>query len=467
MKNFKFNLSTIISLWQNPYYSNILLNFYNIINRYLNGGGIIISEKILDELNLIKEEFEEFTIKYINSLTNILYKNPKDSIILYRGETRSDIDIKLHDILLYKNFHSTTDSISFGFKFSLQQNSKSDIKKNKLLLVLKIPKGFHYIKLNKPIVYNNNNNITEFYNEYEYLIPPNCYYQVTNIYKLSDNIILIKAILIKQEKYIIPSSDPNLIYTPNQPSIKKNLKDFTNDAISNFIVQFKYYYHSLELLDKLKDYHISHILFQMLSSSLYSNFFNLNIGIILDYANKINDNNFLNIMYTLDQFGFHYKKKDLVKPEIYINTLKKLASSNILSLNYIYNMKVFYSANNFNFNMEKPKFIKLLDENSDGKYKYILECSTIPDCSYYDCVSNNIYPNLTLEKNNKKTLIYTKYIVEFNLSNVKIAISNLSKQMFINKILLIPNFTYKVKSKVKSKNKFGKNIIIYQVDLYN
>jgi hypothetical protein len=115
--------------------------------------------------------------------------------------------------------------------------------------------------------------------------------------------------------------------------------------------------------------------------------------------------------------------------------------------------------------IEKPKFIKLLDEKPEGIYKYILECSAIPECNYYDCVINDIYPNLTLEKNNKKTLIYIKYIVEFELNNIKIAISDESKNMFINKVLLIPNFTYKVISKVKSKNKFNKEIIIYKIIL--
>ena len=476
MKDFKFNVNSIISLWQNPNYLNILLNFYKIVNKYLNTGIINVSDKILEKIDMNKIEFEAFIIKYINSLNKILYKKSMESIILYRGEIRSEFNIKMNDILLYKNFHSSTDSISFAFNFSKYSNLETDFSKIRLLLVLKIPNGFNYIKLNKPLIYyNEKSKITDYYNEYEYLIPPNCYYQVTNVVKLANNVRLVKAILIKQEKYIIPeikayngdlteNKVKNNFYIPIQPSLK-NLTDFKDLHTNNFISQFYKYYKCLEILDNLKDYHIPNILFKMLSNPLYSNFFNLNISIILEYGNKINDDNFLNIMYTLEQLGFPYKKKDLIKPQIYIKTLKALANSNISSLNYISNMKVFYSENNYNMSIEKPKFIKLLDEKPEGNYKYILECSAIPECNYYDCVINDIYPNLTLEKNNKKTLIYIKYIVEFELNNIKIAISDESKNMFINKVLLIPNFTYKVISKVKSKNKFNKEIIIYKIIL--
>jgi len=475
MKNFKFNVNSIISLWQNPNYLNILLNFYIIVNKYLNTGIINVSDIILDKIDMNKIEFEAFIIKYINSLNKILYKKPMESIILYRGEIRSEFDIKINDILLYKNFHSSTDSISFAFNFSKYSNLETDFSKIRLLLVLKIPNGFNYIKLNKPLInYNEKSKITDYYNEYEYLIPPNCYYQVTNVVKLANNVRLVKAILIKQEKYIIPeikayngdlteNKVKNNFYIPTQPSLK-NLNDFKDLHTNNFISQFYEYYKYLEILDNLKDYHIPNILFKMLSNPLYSNFFNLNISIILEYGNKINDDNFFYIMHTLKQLGFPYKKKDLIKPQIYIKTLKALANSNISSLNYINNMKVFYSEYN-NISNEKPKFIKLLDEKPEGIYKYILECSVIPECNYYDCVINDIYPNLTLEKNNKKTLIYIKYIVEFELNNIKIAISDESKNMFIDKVLLIPNFTYKVISKVKSKNKFNKEIIIYKIIL--
>lgn len=465
MKNFKFNLESIISLWQDPYYSDILLNYYSIVNGYLNTGKVYISEKKLEELGLTMGEITDFTIKYINSLINILYKVPRDSTILYRGELRSDLKIKVNDILLYKNFHATSDSISFAFNFSKYSYNETKFDKTRLVLALKIPNGFYYLKLDRSLKYINKDGINEYYNEFEYLIPPNCYYQVTDVVNLSHNVKLVKAILIKQEKFIISEPGLNYLYTPIQPQIKKSLSDFRDPNVKSFIEEFKRYYQSIEILYKLKDYHIPNDLFQMLKSNLYRNFFNLNTSLIIEYARQINDNNFLNIMYTLEQLGFPYSKKDLVKPERYINRLKALASSNIMVLNYVDDMKVYYSENNFTSTLEIPSLIKLLEEQPEGRYKYILECSAIPDCFYYNCVTNDIYPNCLLEKNKKKTLIYTKYIIEFQISNVKIAISDQCKNLFNNQLLLIPNFDYKVLSKSKSKNKFGKDIVIYKVQL--
>ena len=99
MKNFKFNVNPIISLWQNPNYLNILLNFYKIVNKYLNTGIVNVSDKILEKIDMNKIEFEAFIIKYINSLNKILYKTPMESIILYRGELRSEFNIKINDAI--------------------------------------------------------------------------------------------------------------------------------------------------------------------------------------------------------------------------------------------------------------------------------------------------------------------------------------------------------------------------------
>jgi hypothetical protein len=176
-----------------------------------------------EKIDMNKIEFEAFIIKYINSLNKILYKSPMESIILYRGEVRSEFNIKINDILLYKNFHSSTDSISFAFNFSKYSNLETDFSKIKLLLVLKIPNGFNYIKLNekpKKIIYNIS--IFRFWFKYILLKKPIKMDAIEFLQK-KITILLINIVLIHNEESmacivycnycLVPIPGPNCLRT--------------------------------------------------------------------------------------------------------------------------------------------------------------------------------------------------------------------------------------------------------------
>ncbi len=440
MKSFKFNDENIISLWQNPYYKDVLFNIYKIVNNFLRTGEIKINQSKLNKLDIKIDFFEEFLIKYINKITNILYKDEQDNIIVYRGENRETFEINSNDILLYKNFHSTSNNISLAYNFSL---SKTKPNNKRLILVLKIPKGFYYKKLDKPVKYiNDKDQIIEYHDEFEYLVPPNSYYQVTKVINLTERVILIKAVMIRQEKYIFSSIKDK--YIEKAPVIRK-VKDFTDKNSEEFIEEFYNYYRSLSILNKLDKYQIRHKIFSLIKKS---------------YQNLIFTHDVNNLGELIELFENDFNEDtDILNKSI---TNVRNIPQEIFSISKI---KVYAGIYNINWKFNTPKIIKMFDENKTGIYNQIIVAKIIPDCFYYDCVVNNMYPTTSLEKDRHKELVYTKYILELELNNVKILVSKEPEFYYETSILLLPFFKYELTQVVKTKNKFNLPLSIYKIKL--
>ncbi len=451
MRNFKFNKENIISLWQNPYYSDVLLNMYKIVNNFLIKREIKVSKTKFEKLDIDMNFFKDFLIKYINSITNILYKSPKKSIIVYRGENRESFDVKENDILFYKNFHSTSYNISTSFNFSINIVKPENLR---IVLALEIPDGFYYEKLNKPVeYYNKKYDIKEFYDEYEYLIPPNSYYQITKIIKLSNRLVLVKAVLIRQEKYIF--AGPEDYYIPTQPKVKK-INDFPDKNINTFVLQFKRYEKTLLVLENMKEYQIPHKLY------LFIKKYQKNIIVkkeidelneLIELIESINEN-IINELGQDDDFNND------------TNSIRKINIRNLsLDIKKISDIKVYTGIDNINFKLEKMKISNIFKDKKTGILDKVIVSKLIPDCYYYDCVINDMFPRTSILKNKKKITIYTKFILELELINVRILITQNPELYYDTTVLLIPRFEYKVVKVVKSKNKYNLPIYIVKVRL--
>ncbi len=469
MKNFKFDTESIIKLWQNPYYKNVLLNIFSVVNYYLWNNKLRIEKSLFESLNkefgMSTIDFEKFVINYINSLTKILYKTPQESIILYRGESRSILpDFKKGDIMLYKNFHSTSDNISFAYNFSLITSSS----KYKLLLVLKIPSGYHYRKLNKSLEFTNSKlKITEYYDEFEYLIPPNSYYRVVSVTKLSENTFVIKGLMVLQEKHLIEGTE----YRSKELPLERT-KDFKDTNYDKFVKEYKNYEKSLESLKKLYEFQINQTVYSILSRSNNEDIFKLDLDFIQEKSKLITEETYQDVLTELERVGFiitenKSKNKSQSKSQIdlTIKKLRNLAFFDFNSIQRVEKLKVYTGYDNYLLNLQVHSLISQFEKSDVGTINLTIKTNIIPDCYYYNCVTNDMYPRVSIKKNGKKTLIYKKHIIEFYLKNVKIVTSDQIVSRNDSYILLIPNFEYKIIEKIHGKNKFGLKIIQYKIEL--
>lgn len=65
----------------------------------------------------------------------------------------------LGDVLVYNNFHSTCDNMSFALKFAETYNKSEN---TNVIFVFDIPEGFYYKKLVKTMVHTNKKKILHF-----------------------------------------------------------------------------------------------------------------------------------------------------------------------------------------------------------------------------------------------------------------------------------------------------------------
>ena len=462
MKDFKFDENSILSIWQNENYNDVPLILYSIVNRYLWTGEIVIKDYILEKLKINRENFEHFISKYINELINILYKKPGKSIILYRGETRDNFNIKTGDVMVYKNFHSTSDNISFALKFS-EMYKKTTKSNQNIILVFELPDGSYYKKLEKTLVnYNSKKKVTYYINEFEYLIPPNCYYRVTKVYDLSRQIKVIKAKLILQEKFYIVN---NLLYVIKELPFEK-VDDFIDESTDKFINELDRYDKMTEILNRMERYHIDDDIYLILS--LNEKLFKLDLENIKLITGKITKDNYNTTLDLLRKSGFNtYNKKMFDDFEAYIKGLQYFSFYNFDIIKRISNFKLYMGIENVTNTLKEPDFIKKIISEKNGLIEKILYCQISPDCYIYNCPYNDYKPNVQIEKDNIKTTQYTKYIIEFKLSEVQIAICDNIKWKYDTDVLIIPNCNYVLKKiDTNKKNKFGYSIEIYYIDLF-
>jgi hypothetical protein len=459
MKDFKFTEENILSLWQNEYYKNMPLVLYQLVNEYLWTGKFYhLEEDILETLNLSQSEFESWTKKYINELNNLLYSKKQGSKILYRGESRKKFNCKEGDILIYNNFHSTCDNISFALNFA-EHSGYLDVVT--IILVFDIPEGMYWKKLdNTMISYNPKKKIKYYVNEFEYLIPPNCYYRITKIHNLPRNIMVIKARMILQEKF----NYLDLMYKNKQIPLE-HISDFSDINTDTFIKELDRYEKNIEVLKRLDKYHIDHDIYM----HLYNNekLFRLDVLDIQNLVRGMSVSNYNSILDSLDRIGFVYSKQGMKKDlNKFIVRIQYLGFFDFSSIKTINNFKVYYGETNFTTSMEEPEIIKMIKNNSTGVIDTILDCEIAPDCFLYNCAYNDMEPNVKIESNNKIDTIYTKYIIEFQLENIPICISNQVIGKRQTKVLLVPKFNYKIISSEKNTNKFNMSIHIYKILLY-
>ncbi len=460
MKDFIFKEDNILSIWQNEFYNEIHLALYSIVNKYLWTGKIVISETILEQLKTNRKDFEIFLIKYINELINILYKKKRNSIILYRGETRENFDIKVNDVLIYNNFHSTCDNISFALGFS-EMYVKPNKSNQNIIMVFELPDGSHYKKLSKTLIhYNKKYDVTYYIDEFEYLIPPNCYYRVTAIYDLPRQIKIVKAKLILQERFNLVN---NIIYT-NKEIKYEELDDFEDESTENFIYEFERYDKMIEVLNRMEKYHIDDDIYYILSNN--EKLFTIDFENIKQIASTTTIENYKDNLKILQKLGLHtWNKKLNDELESYVKGIQYFGFYNLDNFKRISNFKLYMGIENVTNSLKEPKFIEKIKNNKTGTIDKILYCEIAPDCYLYNCPYNDYKPNIQIQKDKIKITQYTKYIIEFMLFDVKIAISDNIKWRYDTTVLLIPNYKYNLRNIVKNRNKFEEPIEIIQIDL--
>jgi hypothetical protein len=466
MKNFKFDEESIYSLWQNPVYKEQMVDMYRYVNHYLWYGSIYKSknlDNILKTFDMGIKDFENFTIKYINALNDLLYKKERESIILYRGESRLNFDVGVGDVLIYNNFHSTCDNISFALKFT--ENNKNP-EKTTIILSLDIPAGSFYKKLNKTLkTYDKKLKTTYYINEFEYLIPPNCYYRITEIVDTPRKIKIVKAKLILQEKFII---ERELNYVNKKLPFEK-IKDFTDKNTDNFIFELDRFDKMIQVLSDMKKYQIDDDVFSFLNG-YNERIFNYDLESIQKVASTTNKDNFKENVLKFDELKFDYYNIKLYTE--FDNYIKGLQYFGLYDFGYenssfkqISNFKLYMGTNNVTGTMKTPKIIEEIKSRKNGIFDEILYCQLAPDCYLYNCAYNDYKPNIDIEKSDKKITQYYQYIFEFNLFDVKIAISNKIRWKLETDVLIIPKNKYILRKTETNSNKYNFPIEILYIDL--
>lgn len=445
----------IFDLWQNPYHNNVLINFYNIVNSYL--------RKELNENDITKDILNSFNIKtynefiiflntYIKNLKNIIYKNKNTHYtILYRGEHRKKFNFNKNDIIVYNNFHSTTDNIYIAYGFSQNLNDNFQ----RILFIIYYPKNSVFKKLyNKMTVYNDTENITETINENEYLIPPNSYYQILHIEKIYNNVIVVKMQLLLQDK-----NNNEFILQP------KNLKIF-NDK--NFIELKKLsvnYKNEIKQLTNFKKYTIHNDLYELLFDENNNNVLLLDLNKIIKNIDSIDDKNIKTILNNIKKLGIGYYDYDLVNPKNYIKKIKTIKLLKNIEFNKFTGILYsgFFNVDNV---LQKYEFIQIIENNNSGIFDKIIKTKINDSYYLYDDLHNNIFPTGTLQKNNKKITQYFKYVIKFIVKNIEIVVCKNIEHFYQSFILLVSKFNFNILSKKKFKNKFNFNCIFYEIEIF-
>lgn len=446
------NEKKILALWQYPEHNKTLVNFYKIVNDFLLVGKskVKINAEILRAFKCSnKTQFIAFIEKYINNLTKLLYDTKfVVGTILYRGEFRKKFQYNVDDIITYNTFHSTTSCINFAYGFS--QNFRE--KGIRLLFIIYYPTDSHYKKLNEMITYNNEEKITGYQDEHEYLIPPNSYYQIIKKEKILDDVIVIKMKLILQEKIII-GNNKNYGNHENKSIDKEKIKIFDDKNLTKIIKQFAKYNNEINKMEKYESFSVKNNIYELLFDSNKDEILSVDVDKIL---NLIKDKNKIpkSIMDKIKDLGIGYYDYEIKNQDEYIEKIKNLKKLKNVKFKCLRHGKLFAGFFNVDNLLNEEKFIKQIKKNKIGKWNGIINTRLEPD--YY--IGDHLYrsdASFTLEKNDKKVTQYCKYIFEMNIKNVKICIAKNIKHLYQTFVLMIPNFKYEIIDINPINNKFG------------
>lgn len=456
----------IIELWQNPDFNDKFINYYTKVNKYLRGIKIDINEETLKilKLNSIKD-FYDFMNYYINKLTNIIYKNPSiEKQIFFRGENRKNFNYEIGDVIFYSTFQSVSSSISTAFKFSRGSKNSS-----KLLFVIEIPKNFYYKMLTTKLkLYNLKNNVTEYIDEKEYLIIPNTYYVIVDKYIIYGNTNVIKLRLFYQDYYQIYN---NVLYQEKNILPKHNdYKNFNSKELNNFIILSKKYQKTIDFLNSLNSYKINIKYYEELEKVNSDDLFNIDIEKINNKLALINQYNFKEIAEEIKKLGIGYYEselKNMIKYKERIGRINLLLKTNF---NYISKITVYAGYYNYDRTFKIPEFIKIIKSknvNEFFEYNKILRTNYTIDNFLYSDIFNKDSPNNKIKKNTKTSLLYYKYIIQFNVLNTKICVCDVHEYKNNDNIILIPNFKMEIKNIKNMINKYNLKYIYYEINLHN
>jgi hypothetical protein len=453
----------IIELWQNPDYNETFINFYSLVNKYLRKTEIKVKSEWLVALKLeSKKDFYNFIIYYINKLTNIIYKNiSTEKKFFYRGEIRKSFNHGVGEILYFPTFQSVSASISTAYKFS---ESSTGIK---ILFVIEIGAGFHYKPLYTHLkIYDYKKKITQIINEKEYIVMPNSYYVIVEKSKIYNDVNLIKLRLCDQKYYQINES--KLCERENIFLKKNQIKNFNSVEANNFMKKSVQYQKMVDYLISMKDYQISKNFYNELNNSDLSNMFSVQIEPINKLLDKITSFNALEIMEEIKKLGigyYEYEKKHIEKYKKKIERISIIINTNFKSVEELTVYGGFY---NFTSEYKKPEFIEFLKGKEYEKeylYDKILITNLNSSAFLYDDIYNSDFPHVKIKKNKSSAVLYYKYLLKINLSNVKICVCSSHSYEYCNNIILIPNYKIKIVKKEKKINKHDLPYILYTIDL--
>ena len=464
----------IIKLWQNSVYTKskkFMFNLYKVVNEYLMNKKLDEnSEIIIHAIKFFKndvDKFKKFIIEYINKLLNVIYKNINkidEKIILYRGEYRKTFNHKINDILIYNTFHSTTTQIEIAYKFS----ETFDTNNKKIIFCIKYKNGSYCKKIkNNFVTYNQiNKNYVEF-REFEYLIPPNSYYCITDINKYKTDIYFVKMKLVEQE-YMHLFVDK---FYENKTT-KTNCKNFIDNKIQIFVDKLIINKKEKTNLTKMKSYHINKYLYLFLFNNL--NIFNVEYGKMKDVVSDLiykkydvkNNKKILNICDELTKNDIYIcHKSDNFIDKQYYETIKNDALA-LLKLNKTKfnrtSIELYCGYFNIDYSMKVYDFIKLINSKKSGYYNKILISNISLNYYLYNCPLS-FEPTTSIKSKDKTINMYYQHIILLKLKNIKIGICDDTNY---REILILPPFNFLVNKKVKSKNKFNKTIYYYNIELF-
>lgn len=441
------NDDIILNLWKNKYYNGKLTNINHIVNLFLRNKKIedVLKNNIMRIFNLsCEKDFNDFIKYYIGRLTKIIYKNASNkSKILYGGECIKKFNKKEGDIIKFKKFQSLTDNIYSAYEFSKDVDNKC----NRILFVIHMPSGSMYKKTtNNKEVYNMEHNVIISTEYREYIIIPQSEYKIIDISNY-DNFKIVKLVLIKQIdiKFDIVKSIEDKNLTELKKDIEKN-KQLINS------------------LNKMEKYKVNNQIYELLLTNI-DNYYNINNPEIVKIINDINKKNIIEKTDKLkeygieiDEFSVYFDQSSYIKE---LKTFKKLQELKFKK----YNGKLYTGFYNINKDMDKPKFIELLNNKKKGEFNEIIQSRLTKDYYIYDDIDNKMMQTSTIKKDTESILQYYKYIVELKLNNVKICVANdinNSNQKFI---LIIPPIKYNFLNKTEFYNKHNQKCYKYVVEI--
>jgi hypothetical protein len=455
--------SQVIDLWQNPHYKDKFINFYAIVNVFLRGFPLDIKYNWLQILNLqSKNEFMNFIIYYVNKLTNIIYKNVSTTKnIFFRGEARKYFNYKIGDTIFFSTFQSVSSSISIAYEFA---NSKKHLN---ILFVMEIPSGYYYKELNTHLKFHNNHkNITTYIDEQEFLIMPNSYYIIVDIFTIYNNVSVVKLRMFKQDYFQIQF---NKMYEPlNYTPKTKDYSNFNSHIIKNFIKKTEDYKKMIDSLISLENYNISQDLYKELNDCHNNDLFNLDTFLIRETLEKIDDYNIKDIAEEIRKYGLGYYTRQIKTKDIYKERIEKIIMLKNMKFNSINYLPVFVGFYNIDKDFQIPQFIQFLKKqniNQEFIYSKIIITQLKPDKFLYDDIYNDDYPRKKIKYNNKTKIMYYKHLIKFKLNNTPICVCDTHKIERQNNVILIPNFKMKLIKKTKLFNKYDLPYILYEISI--